>query len=615
MKVIEIGRVIEITNSDIIVEVLENFESSYFVLNGEAIRIAGVGKFLKVGSLVYQINIEKITDINTNNQLLNKMSLSRKLSCSLIGFVDKKGFHEGSNGETPDIYQKVYHIDDKVEEIIYTNIRSSEGAIVLGAFLLNKKIEFKVDINKFFASHVLIVGNTGSGKSNTVAMLYEKLFEKFGKEIENGNNKFLIIDSNGEYGSAFTNNKKLVNRKKLGSKTADDALKIPINSLNELDWKVLLDATEKTQFPIIRKVINSVFKYIFNEKISDKRILTLINFKLNDVLVAILESKENVSSKMSGLMNVNDIIVDYINRSNSKSLTNNFSDYLSQISVNSNRLVREGKVYSDVLPEMIDEVRNSSYIEGKLLKYSVLEFELLVNFEHHYRVFKYGTLQSNTSPLISRLSSSIPIFMQLFSPYLVNSTYNFTDLEYLVFNKKPIAICDFSTSSKDLARSVVSLLASKLFDNAIKLRESNESFSYHIIIDEAHNYLTRKLIDNENSIAESCIETFERIVKEGRKFNTFLTMATQRPSEITPTLLSQSHNYVIHKLVNPSDISIINNTVPFLDAMSAKMIPIMTPGQAIFTGTAFSKPNIVSIKMPILPVKSETINLVEMWKK
>ena len=94
-------------------------------------------------------------------------------------------------------------------------------------------------------------------------------------------------------------------------------------------------------------------------------------------------------------------------------------------------------------------------------------------------------------------------------------------------------------------------------------------------------------------------------------------MATQRPSDITSTLLSQSHNYVIHKLVNPRDIEIIKNTVPFIDDMSITMLSILSPGQAIFSGTAFNRPNIVQIKFDDLKtmVESDTVRLMKKWKR
>ena len=124
-------------------------------------------------------------------------------------------------------------------------------------------------------------------------------------------------------------------------------------------------------------------------------------------------------------------------------------------------------------------------------------------------------------------------------------------------------------------------------------------------------------IDKEDAIAKTCIETFESIIKEGRKFGVFLTMATQRPSDITATLLSQSHNYVIHKLVNPKDIEIMKNTVPFIDEASITMLSVLAPGQAIFSGTAFNRPNIVQVKFDesITKVESDTIRLMANWRR
>ena len=93
-------------------------------------------------------------------------------------------------------------------------------------------------------------------------------------------------------------------------------------------------------------------------------------------------------------------------------------------------------------------------------------------------------------------------------------------------------------------------------------------------------------------------------------------MSTQRPSDITGTLLSQAHNYVIHKLVNPKDIDIIKNTVPFIDSKSISMLSILAPGQAIFSGTAFNRPNIIQVElMQSTTVESQTIKLLDYWEK
>ena len=94
-----------------------------------------------------------------------------------------------------------------------------------------------------------------------------------------------------------------------------------------------------------------------------------------------------------------------------------------------------------------------------------------------------------------------------------------------------------------------------------------------------------------------------------------MTISTQRPSEITETIISQTHNFFILKLINPKDVMIVKSAVPFIDEMSYKMLPILSPGQCIVTGTAFKRPNLVQIDLPVNEVHSQTIKLSKIWRK
>lgn len=611
MNKIDVGKVIEITNSDIVVEVFQKYESSHLIINAEPVRLTGVGSFLKINELVYQINLEKITDSNESSH--NKVTATRILKCSLIGFFKNRLFFEGTNGNTPDLFQTVYKTTASEEYIIYSNTKE-KNALKLGSYVLNSEVDFIFDINKFFTSHILIVGNTGSGKSNTLATLYEKLFDKYPDAILKSDSKFLIIDSNGEYGEAFTKIPALVNRKQLNLRGKNNSLKIPIKSLNEDDWKILLEATDKTQYPIIKRVVTQVRENIFNNNKDLNRVTRLVESFLKACLRAILESNDTPNNKISSISRVGELLQDYQKFTSDSLINLPMIPIIERITVNNNRIkwIESGQ-FDDNTRDIIKTILDTTLIEGQINRYGVYEFEVLITLENYYRINKYNVNESNTSPMLSRFISSKSAYIKLFEEYMINKSYAYEDLEYLVFNKKPIAICDFSNAGKSISKSIVSLLASKIFENAIDKRGDNIDFSYHIIIDEAHNYLSRAN-NSSDTLSESCIETFEKIIKEGRKFNTFVTMATQRPSEITPTLLSQAHNYVIHKLVNPNDINIIKSTVPFLDEMSARMISILSPGQAIFSGTAFSKPNIVKVEMPRNKVKSDTINLTKLWR-
>lgn len=141
--------------------------------------------------------------------------------------------------------------------------------------------------------------------------------------------------------------------------------------------------------------------------------------------------------------------------------------------------------------------------------------------------------------------------------------------------------------------------------------------SLHIIIDEAHNVLSTTSERESQTWKDYRLETFEEIIKEGRKFGTFLTISSQRPSDISETIISQLHNYFIHRLVNNEDIRAIGKAVAFIDNTSYEMISVLPQGACIFTGVASNFP--VLVQVDLLPKQqqpqSSTINLTELWKE
>ena len=126
---------------------------------------------------------------------------------------------------------------------------------------------------------------------------------------------------------------------------------------------------------------------------------------------------------------------------------------------------------------------------------------------------------------------------------------------------------------------------------------------------------------SENSNRESAswkdyrLEVFEEIIKEGRKFGCFLTISSQRPSDISPTLISQLHNYFIHRLVNDEDLYTIRKSVAFLDKSKQEMIPILSQGQCICSGLAFDFPVIVQVDELDDKNKPDSKDLnIELWE-
>lgn len=599
MSNIAIGKVIEVSNTTISVVIHKDIETPYMILSGKTIRIGGVGSFVKIENDVFEIVNEKISLEHTGKEDA-VIASDKVVFCRTIGFFIGDEYKQGSSGVTPNIFDNVYTVSSEELTKIYSGTTVSKS-LIIGKYLYEQDLEFCIDINKYFASHTLIVGNTGSGKSNTLNTLYTELFEN----INTRGSYFLIVDTNGEYAKAFTNNKEI---KYLDTHdSTKNTLHLPINLLQTEDWKLLLEATEKTQYPIIKTAWNRITRNVFNSS-SDVSIGGFITEELKKAIIGILNSNTNASNKYGAINNIREDI-SYMNEEFYKKMDEIFVVF-DYVTVNSSRLVNSSvNVFEDITSKLIDNVNfYKNDIEKEV--FTINDFGLILNMIHLYRTYRYNNNENNTSPLIARFNSNKREFGDIFLPYKKGDS---ADVVETLFGGKYILVCDVSKAKKDIRRIIVTFLCSKLYGYFCNLKRKNTSL--HLIVDEAHNYLSSQNIDKEDAIAKTCIETFEGIIKEGRKFSVFLTMATQRPSDITPTLLSQSHNYIIHKLVNPRDIDIIKNTVPFIDDMSMKMLSILAPGQAIFSGTAFNRPNIVQLKYDesITRVESDTIKLMDTW--
>jgi DNA helicase HerA-like ATPase len=144
-------------------------------------------------------------------------------------------------------------------------------------------------------------------------------------------------------------------------------------------------------------------------------------------------------------------------------------------------------------------------------------------------------------------------------------------------------------------RKVIPMLLCKhLYDQKKDLDATNQRY-LNLIIDEAHNILSLESSRESEAWRDYRLETFEEIVKEGRKFGVFLSLASQRPHDISPTIISQLHNYFLHRLVNNLDIQAIEKAVAYLDRVSFESLPILPRGACVLAGVSTQVPVVVKI--------------------
>jgi hypothetical protein len=164
-------------------------------------------------------------------------------------------------------------------------------------------------------------------------------------------------------------------------------------------------------------------------------------------------------------------------------------------------------------------------------------------------------------------------------------------------------------------RKILPLLLCKQFYDA-KKQENDESTYLNLIIDEAHNILSESSERESEQWKDYRLEVFEEIIKEGRKFGVFLTVASQRPSDISPTIISQLHNYFLHRLINNEDIKAVERTISYLDKVSFESLPILPTGTCIFAGLLANIPVVIDIDKidDMYEPRNKTMTLVDQWK-
>lgn len=171
---------------------------------------------------------------------------------------------------------------------------------------------------------------------------------------------------------------------------------------------------------------------------------------------------------------------------------------------------------------------------------------------------------------------------------------------------------------KNEIKKILPLLIAKYFYTTHKDSDNLKSpptRTLHIIIDEAHNILSEQSTREHEVWKDYRLELFEEIIKEGRKYGVYLTLSSQRPADISPTIVSQIHNFFIHRLVNDRDLMLLDNTISTLDSSSKALIPTLAKGCCVVTGTAFDLPMILKID-PLLKEhrpSSDDVNLEELW--
>lgn len=505
----------------------------------------------------------------------------RTVDLKPIGYFESGRFIEGIK-HLPLIKDPVFLLEEDRLADIYGK---DGGDFVIGS-LLKEELPVSLPWHKLFNSHIGIFGNTGSGKSNTLTNLYTTLFDKKIEQI-NGKSQFIVVDFNGEYtnGQLTTDQYKTV----YNLNTRNEQQKFPLAKSEFWDTdtlSLLFQATQNTQKPFINRIVKGKLQFD-----TEANFLNYIKTTYQKVFTAAAPHPE--------LLDLIRDITDTLKNATIKNTLKNISFHGTNkvFYTGGNFFNSNGISYNNLLKEQVDAITIPQGLSD-LDQFSIrCHIQLIRDLISSYVQFDF------IQPLLKRIDSSLSNLTKVIQ---VNNVPK---------ENKAVTIISLRKCNQDI-KKVLPLLIAKHYYNPHKVAVSNPpDKTIHLIIDEAHNILSQQSTRESESWKDYRLETFEEIIKEGRKFGMYLTISSQRPADISPTIVSQIHNFFIHRLVNDRDLFLIDNTISTLDNMSRSMIPNLSRGSCVITGTAFDLPMVLQVdelekeKQP----DSEDVNLEALW--
>lgn len=481
-------------------------------------------------------------------------------------------------------------------------------------------VNYYLDWTKLFNTHIAIFGNTGSGKSNTLTKLYTELFNLEKEGIINfGKSRFVFLDFNGEYvtDSVLTSSKERIYLDtSVQDNKPEDKIPIPYKNFWDKDLlSTIFGATEQTQQPFLSRIINYYFK---KDSKFDENIAHYIAQAFGEVFGS--EADQNGLSLLRDILDRLDIKYENCSTWIEKAIVNeNSGNYYSTTEVTQWTCVQARNSvklnwYWNVVEEVLQNEKNMveqklKSVNYDLLKNPIFQLEIAVRLQMIHDLSTHMIQYDHIAPLLHRIearSKDLNKVIRIISDTSKNNIYDMFD--------KNITVISLKRVNKDI-KLLLPMLIARISYQIHKDTNSNNKKTFNLIIDEAHNILSERSAVESEKWKDYRLDVFEEIIKEGRKFGYYLTIASQRPADISPTIVSQVHNYFIHRLVNDLDLKMLQNTMSSLDAVSRNNIPTLSPGQAVITGVSFAQPVIVQIDK--LDKKqqpdSSNSNLMKIW--
>ena len=484
------------------------------------------------------------------------------------------------------------------------------GFMKLGNNPLYDDFPVYLDGNNFFSNHFAIFGNTGSGKSCGVSRLFQNMFHD--SRLYPYKSNILIFDSSSEYYNAFRNLNEInssYNYRYISTNETDglgEPLRLPVYLLNKDDLALLLQCTSHSQLPIIERMLKLAL--VFSQNDMDANAYK--NHLIAKAIMNILYTNETAPNKRNEIFSIlASCSTDEFNLEAPVQGIGYVRKFRECFLIDNSGNFTESVLLTEYVSSFIkDEYDNFEPSKGVYYNLDTLEKAL------NFTLISEGWLRNDQT-----YGDSVTLKVRLHTLIVGNNAKYFDVPDYislesylsslLINNGKKYQIVNINLNDidDDFAKVLTKIYSRLIFDFAKGLKQRG-SIPFHIILEEAHRY-----IQDDRDRFLFGYNIFERIAKEGRKYGVIMGLISQRPVELSDTVISQCTNILIFKINHPVDVEYIRKMVPNITDEIIEKQKSLQPGTCLGFGLGFKIPIIVKMEMPNPSPLSSNCDVVRIW--
>lgn len=498
------------------------------------------------------------------------------------------------------------------EELDIIMGKADENSLYIGKSPIYKDRSIYANINDLFSNHLAIFGNSGSGKSCSVSRIVQNIFLNQNFLAQNAN--LFIFDAYGEYKNAFRDINKInpaYQYKFLTTNPTEETdmlFQLPVFLFTNDDVALLLNADNHAQLTIIERMMKLAKLFSRNDSVTEK----LKNHLIAKAIQSVLFSNQNASGKKNDIFTIISSCQTPAFNMNTEiqgiGYTRRFSECFK---IDSKGEFGESVLINEYIAKNLNEELESTIEVPSQAFFTLRDMEKALEFTLIGEGFLNNRLMQDSAIILKvRLHSIINSRNALYFDIKQYITLEQYISSLIVLNHRRSQIININLEDVDdnLAKVIVKIVSKMIFDFS-KSRKIRASIPFHLIIEEAHRYV---VADNDKFLLGYNI--FERIAKEGRKYGVLIDLISQRPVDISETVVAQMSNFLVLKMTHPKDLEYIEKMLPNVSSDIIEKLNSLQSGTLVSFGNAFKIPLLIKMDLPNPLPYSSNCDVIARWK-